>query len=471
MLRSFRLVCPAAHIPLVEALLRAEGYAFENEAFSSWCRILTEEPRPLGSSLAAFFGLIYIQDRSSMLPPLALFPQDASWQTMPAQERHGNGPAVLDMCASPGSKTGFLGQLVGNHGFVLGNEPSKARLATLRANMQSLSSLHIGTCSYTGESLPLLAESWDFIQLDPPCSGWGTVEKNPQVLDLWQGDKVKPLIGIQRLLLQKAWELLRPGGVVVYSTCTTNVQENEEQVRFAVEELGFEVLPLPPFEGFVWEEPLACDGNDKQLAAHTLRVDGQRSHAQGFYIAKFRKPLSSSSGTTPSCGTGSMKYEGAQHDVSAKIMANEDAHTAPLFTVEHALSPSLLEGPCTDMSLLPAGQLALFGDTVRFVPKAVMQCLPQHMQWQAAPVGKLVGDSIRQHPRCRWLMPYVAPEEALVLENSAHIRALLQGQSLQSTLSGRETGLYFGHNGQTLALGRIGLKKGRAIWTEKKSGR
>ena len=64
--RSFRLVCPPEAIPKVEALLRAQGYDFEPEPFSPWCRRLVDEPRPLGGSLAAFFGYIYIQDRSSM---------------------------------------------------------------------------------------------------------------------------------------------------------------------------------------------------------------------------------------------------------------------------------------------------------------------------------------------------------------------------------------------------------------------
>ena len=99
--RSFRLVCPPSATPLVEALLRAQGYVFAPEPFSPFCRRLLAEPRPLGSSLAAFFGYIYIQDRSSMLPPLALNPAP--------------GAAVLDMCASPGSKTGFLA-----HGFCAG---------------------------------------------------------------------------------------------------------------------------------------------------------------------------------------------------------------------------------------------------------------------------------------------------------------------------------------------------------------
>ena len=176
--------------------IRDRGYEFEPEPFSPFCRRLLCEPRPLGSSLAAFFGYIYIQDRSSMLPPLALAPRQ--------------GEAVLDMCASPGSKTGFLGQLTGPDGFVLGNELSRARLATLRANLHACNLPHVGTCSFEGQALPLTPGTWDAIQLDPPCSGWGTVEKNPQVLKLWQGDKLKGLVGLQQLLLAHAARLLRP---------------------------------------------------------------------------------------------------------------------------------------------------------------------------------------------------------------------------------------------------------------------
>ena len=201
--RSFRLVCPPEQMPQVESLLRAQGYEFEPEPFSPFCRRLLCEPRPLGSSLAAFFGYIYIQDRSSMLPPLALAPRQ--------------GEAVLDMCASPGSKTGFLGQLTGPDGFVLGNELSRARLATLRANLHACNLPHVGTCSFEGQALPLTPGTWDAIQLDPPCSGWGTVEKNPQVLKLWQGDKLKGLVGLQQLLLAHAARLLRPGGLPLES--------------------------------------------------------------------------------------------------------------------------------------------------------------------------------------------------------------------------------------------------------------
>ncbi len=417
--RSFRLVCTQGQISAVEALLYAEGFAFEAEPFSPWCRILIDEPKPLGSSLAAFFGLIYIQDRSSMLPPLALVDEldlDHKKQVI----------SVLDMCASPGSKTGFLGQLVGKHGFVLGNEPSKSRLGTLRANMQQLGLLQVATCSYTGESLPLKPNTWDYIQLDPPCSGWGTVAKNPQVFELWQGKKISPLIQLQRKLLHKAFELLRPGGQVVYSTCTTNVDENDQQVKYAMEELGFELCNLKPWAGFMWADALAG----------TLCVDGARSDAQGFYIAKLQKP---------------------QGDYMAEVTPNMSLR-------DESLCPSVLDGPCTDISLLPRGKLMHFGNAVRFVPEAAVHLLGQDLRWQAPALGKMLGGQVRLGAHCTALMPDEPPSQALVLENIQDIYALLQGQSIQTSLAGRETGLYYASAKGPLPLGRVGLKQGRVLW-------
>ena len=411
--RSFRLVCAPERIPLVEALLRAQGYAFEEEPFSPLCRRLTEEPRPLGSSLAALFGYVYIQDRSSMLPPLALAPRE--------------GSAVLDVCASPGSKTGFLCQLVGTHGFVLGNEPGRPRLATLRANLHALNCVQAATCSCPGEKLPLREGSWDCIQLDPPCSGWGTVDKNPRVMQLWQGGKVRPLIMLQRQLLRRAWELLRPGGVAVYSTCTTNVEENEEQARWAVEELGFAIEPLEPFPGFAWEEPRPC-------GAGTLRVDGSRSGAQGFYIARLRKPGEAF----------------ASFSLPEPLVLPASAREIPL---------RALEGPCTDVSLLPEGRVAVFGEYARFLPRHAESCLAPGLAWQGALLGKVRAGRVALSPRLRALMPAEPPADALRLDEVADILDLLAGRGRESGLPGRETGLYW----RELPLCRVQLKSGRPV--------
>ena len=159
------MVCAPDETERVAALLHAEGFNFAPEGISPFAFRLLAEPRPLGSSLAAFFGLIYIQDRSSMLPPLALKPP--------------SGATVLDMCASPGSKTGLLAQLVGSAGLVLGNEPNPVRLGTLRRNLEIANLPQTVTSKSAGEELKLAPGRWPSILLDPPCSGWGTAERHP----------------------------------------------------------------------------------------------------------------------------------------------------------------------------------------------------------------------------------------------------------------------------------------------------
>lgn len=414
----------------MEALLQAQGYRFEPEPFSPLCRRLLHEPRPLGASLAAFFGYIYIQDRSSMLPPLALAP--------------AVGSSVLDICASPGSKTGFLAQLVGKNGFVLGNEPSRARLATLRANMHVCNLLSVGTCTCEGQKLPLRPGSWEGIQLDPPCSGWGTVEKHPRVMELWQGEKVQPLVGLQRLLLRHAASLLAPGGRLVYSTCTTNVAENEEQVRFAEEELGLERLPLTPFPGFVWEELPGGEG--------TLRVDGRRSAAQGFYVALFRKPYSAVESVAEPLPT---RTDARPPRRGGKGVGRREQPG-------QELPREALAGPCCDPSLLPPGRVMLYGDQARFLPEDAARLLPPDMAWQGALLGKFAGGRLHPAPRLRVLLPR-RPDAgtALVLDSPDDLTALLSGQSLRTELEGREAALWW----RDLPLGRVSLKQGRVTAT------
>lgn len=415
--RYFRLVYgPEAESPFfatVQDLLAAQGFAWNDLDISPLCKELGNEPFPLGDSLASRYGLLYIQDKSSMLPPLLLDPPQ--------------GAMVLDMCASPGSKTGLLAQLVGPQGFVLANEPSRDRLATLRQNLRRLNLANTATCSYPGEKLPLDDDSFDYILLDPPCSGWGTTDKNPNVMALWNDEKTGQLETLQRRLLERAATALAPGGRLLYSTCTTNVRENEEQVVYALENLGLELVPLPPIPDLVFETP-------RLGLSHVLRVDMQASRSQGFFMACFTKSgQSKSPAISPSASAG-FNVPGRPLDLST-------------------LAPQV---PPADLAALPPGRLYDFKGKVMLLHEHAKR-LPGTLRWQGFPVGKAAGKTFRPDPTLHLLLPVWEEGRGLNLDTMEPLLALLSGQSLQAPDKG--TGLYY----KGMPLGRFTRKGRRAL--------
>ncbi|MDR3176241.1 MAG: RsmB/NOP family class I SAM-dependent RNA methyltransferase [Desulfovibrio sp.] len=483
--RSFRMTCVVEEIPQVEDLLRAQGFVFETDPFYAPARRLLRAPLPLGAGLAAFFGCIYIQDRSSMLPPLALEP--------------AAGENILDICASPGGKTSMLARMGGDC-FVLGNEPAPKRLTVLRANLHAQNLLNCATVSCPGEDFPLPGVSfagWDAILLDPPCSGWGTVEKNPGVRKLWRGDKIKTLTGLQRRLLARAARLLRPGGRLVYSTCTGNGAENEEQIRYACEELGLEFTPLsstPPF--FALEEAYL----PQYTGVWRIRTGGACAGdfgGQGFFVAVLRKPWDCRTSGKGSAGTRApgtedrpgresggnnfpepvperFNFENARYgNLSANPCRGTVAKRTCLavkrqFQSENVLGREVLAGPYLDPSLLPDGDVTAFGNQVYFLP-GTLRTAPELAVRPYCRRGFLLGSAgmdgrIRTNPRLRALMPTRAALAAsgtpfLSVDEVGPLLDLLEGRGLGVKVKMKEIGLYF----RDLPLCRLSVKGGRAV--------
>jgi 16S rRNA (cytosine1407-C5)-methyltransferase len=410
--RSFRLVCSQDQVHDVEALLHAEDFRFDPHPCFAQARTLTAEPVPLGRSVAARFGYIYIQDKSSMLPPLALAPRP--------------GDRILDLCASPGSKTGILSQLVGPSGLVLANEPSPDRLATLRVNMRHLGCFNVATCKYEGQSLPLENDSWPLILLDAPCSGWGTVDKNPKAAQMWAGDKTAPLEALQRELLTKAADLLAPGGRLLYSTCTTNVRENETQVRFAMDRLGLVPEPLTEFAGFSFDPSLpGC-----------LLVNGEDSLAQGFFLAALGKPGRETKNSWPS-----------RAELPGERISRQE------FSARTGL----------DTSWLPEHCFLNVGGRVYLILEQAATDLPGELRWQGFAVGKSAKDSIQADATLRMFVPPRPDDKSLVLERVQTIRELLSGQSLPWTGTKKRLAFYF----RSLPLGFLTIKGNRCLWSDR----
>lgn len=412
--RGFRLSCASWEISRVEQLLEEEGYALERPTFDDRARIAVSGPRSLGGSIAAFFGLVYIQDLTSMLPPLVLAPQE--------------GEVVLDLCAAPGGKSGILSRLVGACGAVLANEPGGKRLGVLRNNLHLLECFNTVTTSYSGERFPE-AGPFSGILLDAPCSGWGTVEKNPRVTTMWPKERTGSLVELQRSLLRRAFELLSPGGKLVYSTCTTHNRENEEQAEWAARELGAEVEPLSPMEGFLNEAD----------ASGCLRVHGAEYGGQSFFLARLRKLGNTGEKTVP---------QAKGRDVSEN--APEDAGK---WFADLGL----------DTRNLPPGRLERTDRGIYFAPSRIAEVLPGGSSWRGRYIGSQHKKGVRLTARLRSLLPPAESMGGMDLGNAADIRHLIAGQSFSAASEGRFLGLYW--RGLPLAL--LAVKKGRCLFAEK----
>lgn len=212
-------------------------------------------------------GFIYLQSLSSMVPPLVLKPKQ--------------GESVLDMTAAPGSKTTQLACLMENKGKIVANELDKIRYERLNYNINSQGATIVETLNKRGEVLGSIYEGqFDKVLLDTPCSGEGRfIATSSATYKNWSEKTVNDLVKIQKKLITSGYKALKPGGEMVYSTCTINKHENEEIVEFAESNLG---LKLKNIELDIREAQKINDKAIKILPSKTY---------EGFFVAKFSKSL------------------------------------------------------------------------------------------------------------------------------------------------------------------------------------
>ena len=240
----------------------AEGFWIERD---------DEDALPLGSTAEHLSGLFYIQEASSMLPVAALFADE-------------NQPLrVMDVAAAPGSKTTQIAARMGNQGAILANEFSASRVKVLHANISRCGISNVALTHFDGRVFgAAVPESFDAILLDAPCSGEGVVRKDPDALKNWSVASNLEIAATQRELIDSAFHALRPGGTLIYSTCTLNRDENESVCLWLKEQYpqAVEFLPLDAlFEGA--KAALTPEG--------FLHVFPQIFDCEGFFVARLRK--------------------------------------------------------------------------------------------------------------------------------------------------------------------------------------
>ncbi|MGM9644669.1 MAG: HAD-IA family hydrolase [Eubacteriales bacterium] len=237
---------------------------------------LTGEEFP-GSLACHHSGAIYVQDISAMSTVCAV--------DVP------NGACVLDCCSAPGGKTSQLAAAVGESGVVVANEYDKKRCRVLQGNIERMGAKNTVVCNLdTAVLAEVYPEKFDLVLCDAPCSGEGMFRKNPRAIEEWSEENVKMCMERQREILTNVAKCVKPGGLLLYSTCTFSIEENEGNVAwFLLSHKDFELADV-------------CDGLEQNTSNGIMldsapcvdmtkcrRIYPHKSLGEGQFIALFRK--------------------------------------------------------------------------------------------------------------------------------------------------------------------------------------
>ncbi len=236
-------------------------------------------PGELGRALEHILGYYYIQEIASMLPVLVLNPK--------------KGERVLDLCASPGSKTTQIAASLENSGLIIANEVKFGRVKILASNIERCGVMNTIMTRRDGIALCKRFERENFlfdkILLDAPCSGEGTIRSTPATFEMWNIKTIENLSKLQKALIASAINILKPNGELIYSTCTHAPEENEEVIDFALKNFRVKIekinLPLNTRPGITkWYEKEYLED-----VKYSCRVYPQDENTEGFFITKMRK--------------------------------------------------------------------------------------------------------------------------------------------------------------------------------------
>lgn len=233
---------------------------------------------PLGKHITHNLGLIYGQEVASMIPAVILEPQP--------------GEVILDMCAAPGSKTTQIAQMMDNRGMLVANEVSRKRIRGLIHNIKRCGLINEVVISKSGQKLHRIFDDYfDRILIDAPCSAEGTIRRSKAVLYHWGMKNIQRMSRIQIGLIMSGFRALRPGGTMVYSTCTIAPEENERVVSYLLEKFPeAEVLPVKLHDfklrpGVTQWQGVSFD----RRVERCVRVLPQDNDTAPFFIAKLTK--------------------------------------------------------------------------------------------------------------------------------------------------------------------------------------
>jgi len=258
--------------------LKEKGWEIERIPFYKYgFWVEHSERRDIGNTVEFQLGYYYSQEAASMIPVLALDPKP--------------GELILDMAAAPGSKTTQIAMHMENKGVIVANDIDIQRISALAQNLQRQGVVNTIITKLDGRKFRDLGIKFDKVLLDTPCSGTGAIRKSFKTLEMWNYDSIKRLSRLQRQLILSAFDSLKEGGILVYSTCSVEPYENEYVINFLLEKREnakiekIEIPNLNKSEPFLeWEGKKFYDD-----IKYTLRLWPWDNDTEGFYVAKIRK--------------------------------------------------------------------------------------------------------------------------------------------------------------------------------------
>lgn len=223
-----------------------------------------------------FAGLYYLQEPSAMTPA----------SRIPVEP----GERVLDVCAAPGGKATELGAKLKGEGVLIANDISNSRARGLLKNLELFGIGNMMVISEEpGKLVEYFPEYFDKILIDAPCSGEGMFRKDKKMVKAWEEHGPEFFSKLQRSIITQAAAMLKPGGMILYSTCTFDPLENEKTVEYLLETCPeFKICEMEGYEGF-------CEGIPKYVEDHseeyrkTVRIFPHKMQGEGHYLALVKK--------------------------------------------------------------------------------------------------------------------------------------------------------------------------------------
>lgn len=237
--------------------------------FAKYAYVLDTEAH-FGQSLPHALGLMYMQEPSATSAVSVLDPQPNDW--------------VLDLCAAPGGKSTQIAQMLSKDGFLVSNEIETKRAQVLLSNIERLGISNAVVTNSTPEKITnLLKGRMDKVLVDAPCSGEGMFKKESKAIDDWSEEHVMSCASRQQHILECAIEALKQGGILVYSTCTYAIEENEKNVVWLLEKHPeMELMDIQ----VDWGRPgIQIEGYPTHYTRRVLPMD----EGEGHFVAKFRR--------------------------------------------------------------------------------------------------------------------------------------------------------------------------------------